>query len=606
MIFPEKLRRLLPCVRYYTSSLMVQLTFVIILLISAPTLVCTSFFFQQQNTLTQQQLVQNAYESSIQIASQINSNLKSYTSVSNLFYLDDSLNQTLLDYREGRLNTRESQQLIRRVSSRYNAAISGGLGFSVLAVAEDGTAFGNALFTKEPFLIPLEERDWYQNLFASQTRQIWIKDAYLDSLFSTNGYDNIYLVRKLHNRRDWSSVGTLILIISELEIERLYSSYVSEQQSLFLLDQSMQTISSVDNLHIGSLPKDIQPRILNYSGTFTPAGAGTVDLVSYYTIVSSQWKLVYCHNMDSTMHPFEQNQAQYLRLMAICLMISVLLSTLAVHHYISPIKILREQMDEVQKGNLNSHLPVIANNEIGQLTAHFNLMQDSIHTLMQRLIEESEAKRSAEIKALQSQINPHFLYNTLASVRFMIFSGETESADTIVVSLIRLMKNALSDDRLFVTVDMELRLLDDYIRIQQYTFARPFQVEIQVEPEVRDCYTIKLLLQPIVENAIFHGLKPKTDGEGLLRILGGSTDGGIELVIQDNGVGFDPAAGIKAQSPMSHGIGLQNVIDRIQLYFGRDYGAYISSSPGEGTEIRIRLPKLTQEEDCKPYEHSNC
>lgn len=606
MNFREKLRCLPRCARYYTSSLMVQLVLVMILLISAPTLIFTSFYFQQQNTLTQQRLVQNAFESSVQIANQINSDLKSYTSVSNLFYLDDALNQALLDYQEGRLTIQEGQRLIRRVSSRYNAATSGGLGFSVLTVAEDGTTFGNALITKEPFVLPLMERDWYQELFATQTRQLWIKDAYLDHFFSNNGYDNIYLVRKLHNRQNWTCVGTLLLIISELEIERIYSSYVGKQQSLFLLDQSMGTISSVDNLNIYALSEEIQSRILNYSGTFSPAGAGPVSLVSYYTIVSSQWKLVYCHNTDSAMHPFEQNRSQYLRLITVCLIISVLLSTLVVHHYISPIKILREQMDEVQKGNLNSHLPVIANNEIGQLTAHFNRMQDSIHLLMQRLIEESEAKRSAEIQALQSQINPHFLYNTLASVRFMIFSGETESADAIVVSLIHLMKNALSNAQLFVTIDMELHLLDDYIRIQQYTFAHPFQVEIDVEPEVRDCYTIKLLLQPIVENAIFHGLKPKTGGGGLLRIFGRSVKDGIELVIQDNGVGFDAAQGIRAQSPMSHGIGLQNVIDRIHLHFGNHYGARVSSTPGRGTEIRIHLPKLRQEEDCKPYERFNC
>ena len=133
--------------------------------------------------------------------------MKSYTSVSNLFYLDDALNQALLDYQEGRLTIQEGQQLIRRVSSRYNAATSGGLGFSVLTVAEDGTTFGNALITKEPFVLPLMERDWYQELFATQTRQLWIKDAYLDHFFSNNGYDNIYLVRKLHNRQNWRSNG---------------------------------------------------------------------------------------------------------------------------------------------------------------------------------------------------------------------------------------------------------------------------------------------------------------------------------------------------------------------------------------------------------------
>ena len=304
------------------------------------------------------------------------------------------------------------------------------------------------------------------------------------------------------------------------------------------------------------------------------------------------------------MQPYRKAEQGYILLMCICLTVSVILSIVMVKRYISPIKTLREQMDEVQKGNLESHIPVVGNNEIGQLTAHFNLMQDSIHLLMQRLIEESEAKRDAEIKALQSQINPHFLYNTLASVRYMIFSGKRENADTIVVSLIHLLKNALSDSCRFVTVDMELRLLDDYIRIQQYTFAEPFQVETDVAPEIRDCYMIKLLLQPIVENAIFHGLKPKGT-DCLLQIIGRVEADGIDLIIRDNGVGYDPEHPAPSASRLSNGIGIKNVNDRVQRYFGAHYGIHVTSAIGAGTEVRLHLPRLETEEDCKVYEHSD-
>ena len=540
----------------------------------------------------------------VQIANQINSELKSYAAISNLFYLDDSLNAALLDYRDGRITATQVRPLIYDISNHYNTGMSG-RSFSVLVVAEDGTSFGNALFGSPNFHLNLSQRDWYSTLFATtQTRQLWVKDSYLDSLFSTNGYPNIYLVRKLHDRQDWSDAGTLILMISELEIERIYSNYVSNQQSLFILGRDMQIVSSIDNLQVRSFPEDVQPQLLSYSGSFCPAGLEQVGLITYYTIGSPQWKLVYCHDTASILHPFESRHFQYLVLMAVCLVVSVILTTLVVRHYISPIKTLREQMDEVQKGNLDSHLPITANNEIGQLTAHFNLMQDSINLLMQRLVEESEAKRSAEIKALQSQINPHFLYNTLASLRFMIFSGDKERADNIVVSLIHLMKNALSNSQRFVTIDMELRLLDDYIRIQQYTFAHPFAVEIDVTAEVRRCYTIKLLLQPIVENAIFHGLKPKA-ANCLLQITGRCGEDCVDLYIRDNGVGFDPGQTAPKTSPISTGIGLSNVNERIQLYFGKHYGAYITSVPGTGTEVHIHLPKLKEEEDCKPYEDSD-
>lgn len=599
--FPSLFRH----VQKFTSSLVSQLTFMMFLLISIPTLIFTTLTLQQQSNMTRKELVEQSYDSTIQMADQINSELKSYLSISNLFYLDDSLSIILQDYQSGLLTAAEAREPLYDISNRYNAGMSN-RAFSVLVAAEDGTLFGNTFFGKKAASLSLEDRDWYHVLLSStQTRQLWVRDPYLDSLFSSNGYSNIYLVRKLHNHQDWSNIGTLILIISELEIEQVYSSYVSNQQSLFILDRDMQVISSMDNLSVQASLEDFQSQLLSYSGTFTPSNQGRAGLVTHYTINTPQWKLVCYYDTASFMHPFEKSQRQYLLLMAVCLIVAAVLSALIIQHYLSPIRTLREQMDEVQKGNLESHLPIVVNNEIGQLTAHFNLMQDSIQLLMQRLIEESEAKRNAEIKALQSQINPHFLYNTLAAVRFMIFSGEKESADKVVVSLSHLMKNALSNSQRFITIDMELRLLDDYIRIQQYTFTHPFDVEIDVAPEIRNYYTIKLLLQPIVENAIFHGLKPRGT-DCLLQIIGRSAEGDIDLIIRDNGVGITPRQAGTSLTPPGHGIGLQNVNDRIQLYFGKHYGVNILSTPGKGTEVRVHLPKLKQEEDCKPYEYPDC
>lgn len=601
----KKFPILLRYTQRYTSNLVAQLTFPMILLITFPALVFTTFSLRQQSAITRDEMVSSAYDATVQLADQINSELKSYSSISNLFYLDSTLASTLLDYRDGVLTAEDAYPLIREISDRYNAGISN-RSFSVLVVANDGTAFGNALFGEDFCHLALSQRSWYQSLLSTaQTRQTWIQDSYLDGYFSINGYPNLYLVRKLHNRQDWSELGTLILIVSELEITHIYSSYVSNQQSLFIFDRNLNLISSMDNLHLGPFSQNTQEQLLGYSGRFFPDPSQPSSLITFCTIDSSQWKLVNYNNIASTLHLFEKSHWQYLLLMTVCLIISVLLSALVVKHYISPIKTLREQMDEVQKGNWDEHLPVLVNNEIGQLTAHFNLMQDSIHLLMQRLVEESEAKRSAELKALQSQINPHFLYNTLASIRFMIFSGEKESADDVVVSLIHLMKNALSNSQRFVTVEMELRRLDDYIRIQKYTFSQPFNVEIDVPPEVRSCYIIKLLLQPIVENAIFHGLKPKaTDCQ--LRIIGRCDGNDINFFIRDNGIGFDPGQPAKTASPLSTGIGLSNVNDRIQLYFGKRYGARITSVPGQGTEVYIHLPRLREEDDCKPYEHPDC
>ena len=580
----------------FTSSLASQLT-VIILLISFPTLVFTLFTLRQQSAMTREELVDGSFDSTVQIANQINSELKSYAAISNLFYLDDSLNAALLDYRDGRITATQVRPLIYDISNHYNTGMSG-RSFSVLVVAEDGTSFGNALFGSQNFHLNLSQRDWYSTLFATtQTRQLWVKDSYLDSLFSTNGYPNIYLVRKLHDRQDWSDAGTLILMISELEIERIYSNYVSNQQSLFILGRDMQIVSSIDNLQVRSFPEDVQPQLLSYSGSFCPAGLEQVGLITYYTIGSPQWKLVYCHDTASILHPFESRHFQYLVLMAVCLVVSVILTTLVVRHYISPIKTLREQMDEVQKGNLDSHLPITANNEIGQLTAHFNLMQDSINLLMQRLVEESEAKRSAEIKALQSQINPHFLYNTLDSIRWIAVIQKNSGIVKMVTALSGLLKNMAKGFNEKVTLQKELDFLGDYVTIEKVKYVELFDLEVRVdEPELYEALVIKLTLQPLVENAIFNGIEP--GGKHGTILIHAYREGDVFIIkVRDNGVGIarEKMASIlnhteKVKGSSMSGIGLPNVDRRIKLNYGEEYGLTIESQEGEFTEITIKMP----------------
>ncbi|MFV0414585.1 MAG: sensor histidine kinase, partial [Oscillospiraceae bacterium] len=230
-------------------------------------------------------------------------------------------------------------------------------------------------------------------------------------------------------------------------------------------------------------------------------------------------------------------------------------------------------------------------------------MLQEIRDLMDNVVQEQKLKRDAEILSLQTQINPHLLYNTLASIRFLVFTGDKKTADNAILALIRLMKNTLSDAREFVTVENEFDLLQDYIQLQRLAFDRPVEVSVDVDDNILDCKIIKLLLQPVVENAFLHGLKPKA-GSIQLCIAGKADQNDLVFTVEDNGVGFDTEkANYTDKDPASRSVGLRNVHNRIVLTFGEGYGLTVQSTLSEGTAVTLRIPLIRSKGEYSSYEH---
>lgn len=591
--------------RFLSLSLSTKLTVLIVIVVSLPSICFTSFVLKRQNDIAWKDLVASSYQKTVQLATQINTELKSLSAISNLYYLDEDLCTLLENYQSGVISAGMAQAQFRQIASRYNAGMSN-RSFSIAIVAENGQVFGNSSFRSISQTLDLPSFSWYNELSSSQTRSLWLKDNTLDTLFSTDGYPNIYLIRKLHNRSDWSNIGTLIISLSSLELENMYSSYISDDQSFFILDREKNLLSGTDHLDIRNQLNTRLPAALSFSGTITTPDDARSGLTTYYTVNTTQWTVLSCYDTKTILQPYHQSSWIYVEFMVVCLAVCLLLSHMIIRYYIAPLKTLQNGMSTVQHGQLNNvQLKVAHNDEIGRLTEQFNAMICSLNELLKQLVTESEAKRKAEIQALQYQISPHFLYNTLASVRFLIFSNEQQKADSVILSLIQLLKNALSDSRRLITVDMELHLLESYISIQQHTFSEPFRVVMDIDPELRSCYTIKFLLQPIVENAIFHGLKPQHGGE--LKIACHSILNTIEFCIEDDGVGFDTeAAGGQSAQPGRRALGLQNVDSRIRLHFGDHFGVSAISAVNVGTKVTVRIPKLKREEEYTVYEHPDC
>ena len=272
----------------------------------------------------------------------------------------------------------------------------------------------------------------------------------------------------------------------------------------------------------------------------------------------------------------------------VCLVLSVLLAILISRSISNPVKKLIFSMSKVEKGDLNVRIESSREDEIGILFQKFNIMTERIRELMKETLEEQGQLMTAERKALLAQINPHFLYNTLNTIRSISKLKGVESITTIVTQLGKLLRSTIENDEEFVTLGESLELVESYLAIQRIRFGDKIQTSIQTPEALRPHPFPKLILQPIIENAVIHGLEQKV-GPGRIDLKVERTEKEMEIIITDDGIGTDRPEQFR-EGIGKNNIGLHNVHRRLQLYYGKPYGIDVESSPDRGTEVTIRIP----------------
>ncbi|NOU93825.1 HAMP domain-containing protein [Paenibacillus sp. LMG 31456] len=282
----------------------------------------------------------------------------------------------------------------------------------------------------------------------------------------------------------------------------------------------------------------------------------------------------------------------------------LLISSYMMSRYVTyPVRMLVAKMDRVRDMEVLPSISVQREDEIGRLAKSYNAMMERIHHLLIETKEMETRKNQYELKMLQSQIAPHFLYNTLACISSLAKQQKTDAVRETIRSLVGLLSFSFDKSSEFVTLQDELEGLKMYAHIQTVRYGAKFSIEMDIAPDTLDCKILKLTLQPLVENAIFHGLAPQKV-QGLIRIRAFVRRGKLLIIIRDNGLGMsslqlESVFSERRKAPSKHrftGIGIMNVHERIRLHFGAEYGLRIASLPEVGTLIRIKLPELSFKE----------
>ena len=319
------------------------------------------------------------------------------------------------------------------------------------------------------------------------------------------------------------------------------------------------------------------------------------------TVEGSPWRVVGVSYVDELVTSNVGEVTRILVLSALAVLLAALLSSIVISRALSrPLKGLSGAMRQFEKSaDRFTYAPVGGAREVQALSESFGHMVVKIQQLMDTVRREEINLRKTELKALQAQINPHFLYNTLDSISWMCEQGRNAEAVQMVNALAQLFRISISKGHELIPIRSELRHAESYLKIQQHRYKNQFSYRFDVDEGCLDFLCNKITLQPIIENAIYHGINGLVDeGEIVITLRAEGTD--VVFTVADNGVGMDQAqieAILRKERSDHTGIGIKNVNDRLKIYFGEGYGITIRSEPDEGAVVTIRMPQVREEGD---------
>ncbi len=310
----------------------------------------------------------------------------------------------------------------------------------------------------------------------------------------------------------------------------------------------------------------------------------------------SGWRIVYYAPLADLVKEIREARTFSWILLGAVIFLGIVFAVLLTGSIVRPIRRLEEQMLIVSEGDFSGNIEYTQNDEMGKLIRHFNQMTQKIQSLVHDIQRKEEQRRRTEIASLQARINPHFMYNTLNTIRLTAMLHKDNEIANQVTALVYLLKNASKNGENAYSIAEELQMIESYCALMKYRYEN-FEVKIEGEKEVSDYLILPFTIQPIVENAIFHGIAALKE-QGVIRIVFRLEKGKIELEISDNGVGMDDEMIQKiwnkdeqSKSTMNH-VGMRNVIDRLKLYFGEEASMEITSKPNEGTTVVLSWDAL--------------
>lgn len=450
----------------------------------------------------------------------------------------------------------------------------------------------------------VSRQNWF-NQALYKVENLHFSSPHVSNVFDDTGHGYRWVVSlsravELTNQGK-TSFGVLLVDMNYSSIKQLLedNNKGNSGEYMFLLDENGEIIyHPKQQLIYSGIYNENYKEIANKSdGSYEMKYAGNDCYVSVKTVSYTGWKLVYVSALNEFSLDSSETRYFFALMIALFILMIYLLNLLVSSQIAKPLKKLNKSVEDWESGNLEPRIYVGGSNEVQHLGMTLKKTAVQLQNLMDEIVMEQEEKRKSELDALQSQINPHFLYNTLDSIVWMIEGEKYEEAVFMITQLASLFRISLSKGKTIISIRDEIQHVKNYMSIQKVRYKNKFTVEYNIDEKIYDYCTVKLIIQPLLENAIYYGME-YMDGDGEIKINGYMKEDGIYIEVVDNGLGMSPEVMKQIFKEGNHvpkrgsGVGLINVQNRIKLRFGQEYGLEIESEPDEGTTIRVHLPAI--------------
>lgn len=461
--------------------------------------------------------------------------------------------------------------------------------------SEDGQLLAAAPAGRMREDMDIHMQEWYRRTLARE-ENITFGLLEVERIFEAppEGYTRVVPMTRVVkiSRGEKEEKGILLIQLRQSSFRDIFSDLLlGEGSYLYLTDAD-------GNLLYHPKQELVESGILE---EWDPAEGEGQEKTEYFvnTVGYTGWKIIGVMRSSGIPLNAFQSSMMILFLLLFFLSVMVLINSFLSRRVSAPMRRLEEAVNKIEAGDLDTEIQPSGFYEVWHLGTAISHMQENLKRLMADIVEEHEAKRRSELMALQNQINPHFLYNTLDVIVWMIENEKREEAVETVTALARFFRISLSNGKNIIPVGDEIEHVRNYLMIQEMRFKNRFTYSFDVEEGLGMCGTIKLILQPIVENAIYHAME-FMDGDGRISISARRDGRDILFSVQDNGCGMPPEtvekilAGERVSCGKG-GVGLQNVQERLRLVFGEEYGISLFSELDEGTTVTVCIPAIPYE-----------
>lgn len=551
--------------------------------------------------LTYEAVEKNSREYTYQLIEQVNRNIESYiTNMENISIMTLFNNDVREYLTRDDLSSEEEAVYAEKIKLLFDSILSTRQDISsIMVLGYNGRVVisNNRNITElNPYIDPTEQT-WYKKAKEAGGAAV-ISSPHVQNILQDNYYRWVVsLSRELVSADGNEKMGIFVVDLNFSIINDMCSKIkLGKRGYVFIVDREGNIVyHPQQQLIYSNVKREMIDEVLNSTENYFITNEGKDSRI--YNIMNSLntgWKIVGVSYIDELVTNKSEIENSHKLWGFICLATAMIISIILSRRISSPIKHLESLMKQVERGNFDIKVDIESANEIGELGRAFNIMITKIKELMKQNMKEQELKRKSELKALQAQINPHFLYNTLDSIVWMAEAKNSEEVVLMTSALAKLFRLSISKGEEIIPVHNEIEHVRSYLIIQEMRYRNKLEFEIDVDPEIYHFKTLKIILQPLVENSIYHGIKNK-EGIGKIKIKGKICNDKILLQVIDNGIGMDQEK-IKnifeksGKSPGRSGVGVKNVNERIKLYFGKDYGLEFQSEPNKGTTVNVWLP----------------